>query len=98
MRALWAGIDNSEPLIHLQAKIESACGRAGLPPEGRKFHPHITLARCKNVREALAAEFVATYEGFDLPAIAVDNFLLFSSRMGRSGAVYATEAVYPLGR
>ena len=96
LRALWAGIENTALLIHLQAKIESACGRAGLLPESRKFHPHVTLARCKNAREELAAEFVATYQGFDLPAIPVDRFFLFSSRMGRSGAVYATEAVYPL--
>ena len=83
-------------LDQLQAKIEAACGRSGLPPEGRKFHPHVTLARCKNVREAPAAEFAATYPGFDLPAIVVDAFTLYSSQMGRSGAVYSAEAVYPL--
>ncbi len=71
---------------------------AGLLPEGRKFHPHVTLARCKNVPEAPAAEFVATYSGFDLPAINVDAFTLYSSRTGRAGAVYAPEAVYPLER
>jgi len=98
VRALWAGVEKSEALVHLQAKIEAACINAGLPPEGRKFHPHITLARCKNVPEAPAAEFVATYEGFDLPAINVDAFTLYSSRTGRSGAVYTPEAVYPLER
>jgi len=96
VRALWAGVEKSEPLAHLQAKIETACGLAGLPPESRKFHAHITLARCKNAREAPAAEFVVTYEGFGLPAIPVDAFTLYSSRMGRSGAVYSPEAVYPL--
>lgn len=98
VRALWAGVEKSDALGHLQAKIEAACMNAGLAPEGRKFHPHITLARCKNVREELAAEFVATYEGFDLPAIPVDAFTLYSSHMGRSGAVYTPEAVYPLAR
>lgn len=96
VRALWAGVEKTEALVHLQAKIETACVQAGLAPEGRKFHPHITLARCKNVPEAPAAEFVATYEGFGLPAIPVGAFTLYSSRMGRSGAVYTPEAVYPL--
>lgn len=98
VRALWAGVEQTEPLARLQTKIETACVRAGLLPEGRKFHPHVTLARCKNVREAPAAEFVATYEGFNLPAIPVDAFTLYSSRTGRSGAVYVPEAVYPLER
>jgi 2'-5' RNA ligase len=98
VRALWAGVEKTEPLIRLQAKIEAACVHAGLLPEGRKFHPHVTLARCKNAPEAPAAEFAATYGGFDLPAIPVDAFTLYSSRMGRSGAVYSPEAVYPLDR
>lgn len=97
VRALWAGVEKTEPLVHLQAKIETACARAGLPAEGRKFHPHVTLARCKNVPEAPAAEFVATYGGFDLPPIPADGFTLFSSQMGRSGAVYTPETVYQLG-
>ena len=96
VRALWAGVEHSELLDHLQAKIETACGRAGLAPEGRKFHPHVTLARCKNVREAPAAAFAATYGGFDLPAIPVDAFTLFSSHTGGAGAIYTPEAVYPL--
>ena len=98
VRALWAGVEKTEPLTHLQAKIETACGRAGLPPEGRKFHPHVTLARCKNVPEEPAAAFAATHQGFDLPAISIGSFTLYSSRTGRAGAVYAPEAVYPLAR
>lgn len=95
-RALWAGVEKSEPLDHLQAKIEAVCVNAGLPPESRKFHPHITLARCRNVPEAPAAEFVATYGGFGLPPVQAAAFTLLSSHMGRSGAVYTSEAVYPL--
>ncbi len=96
VRALWAGIEKSKPLLRLQAKIETACVNAGLPPEGRKFHPHITLARCKNVPEEPANGFIATHDGFDLPAIPVDVFTLYSSRTGRAGAVYVPEATYPL--
>jgi 2'-5' RNA ligase len=98
VRALWAGVEQTEPLAHLQAKIEAASARAGLAPEGRKFHPHVTLARCKNGREGPAAEFVATYGGFDLPAIPIDAFTLYSSHLGSSGAIYTAEAVYPLER
>ncbi|NKB48031.1 MAG: RNA 2',3'-cyclic phosphodiesterase [Alphaproteobacteria bacterium] len=96
VRALWAGVENTEPLLHLQAKIEAASMRAGLPAESRKFHPHVTLARCKNAPEGPAADFVATYGSFDLPPIPVDAFTLYASQTGRSGALYTPEAVYPL--
>ena len=42
---LWAGIKPSPELKHLQAKVERAVRSIGLPPETRKFVPHITLAR-----------------------------------------------------
>ena len=46
IRSLWARVEPNEPLKRLQAKIEQAVQRAGAPPEGRKFKPHVTLARC----------------------------------------------------
>src|SRR5689334_12023836 len=42
--ALWAGVEPKAPLAALAAKIERACQAAGLAPEPRAFHPHITLA------------------------------------------------------
>ncbi len=96
VRTLWVGLEQSELLGRLQEKVEAACVRAGLEPDSRNFHAHITLARCKDVRLAPAEEFIATHSGFALPAISVDSFVLFSSRTGRSGAVYSPEAVYPL--
>jgi 2'-5' RNA ligase len=35
--ALWAGIARNPALEHLQAKIETALQRAGMPPEKRRF-------------------------------------------------------------
>ena len=43
--ALWAGVEPRAPLAALAAKVERACVGAGLEPERRAFHPHITLAR-----------------------------------------------------
>lgn len=96
VRTLWAGVERSDALVRLQAKIEQACQRAGLPPESRKFHPHITLARCRDVREALTQPFFAAFDGFSGGAIRVDAFTLYSSRLGRTGPVYSAEAHYPL--
>ena len=44
-RAVVASIVPSRPLIELQAELERLMQRFGLDPEGRKFTPHVTLAR-----------------------------------------------------
>src|SRR3546814_7720315 len=45
LRSVWVGVEPSEMLERLQAKVEQAVQRAGQPPEKRKFKPHVTLAR-----------------------------------------------------
>jgi len=44
-RAVVASVVPSRPLIELQAELERLMQRIGLDPEGRKFTPHVTLAR-----------------------------------------------------
>lgn len=84
---LWAGVQRSEPLERLQAKVERACQAAGLPPERRAFHPHITLARFP--RSAGPPRDIATLgASLRLPSFPVDSFDLIESELGHSGAVY----------
>ena len=45
---LWLGIDgNTDSLAELAAECERAAVRAGFEPEGRPFHPHLTLSRVR---------------------------------------------------
>lgn len=97
VRSLWAGVDGGPALAALQARVETACRRAGLPPEGRKFHPHVTLARCRDTTTQRIAGFLAEHGGFRAPAFPVRAFALYSSSLGRSGASYTREVAYPLG-
>src|SRR5208283_1312574 len=47
-RSLWVGVERRPELAVLRDKIDQALIRAGLPPEPRKFAPHVTLARLRN--------------------------------------------------
>lgn len=94
--ALWAGIERSEGLAHLQAKIESAVVRAGFPPETRKFTPHVTLARLNHANPDRLARFLSGNGLFRARPVWVANFALFQSLQGRGGAVYRALAEYPL--
>ena len=94
--ALWAGVAKSEPLMHLQAKIESSLVRSGLNPEERKFSPHITIARLKEMRPNRVEAWLADHGGFRTEPFQVDRFALFSSFLKSEGALYIEETSYPL--
>ncbi len=94
--ALWVGVRPCEALHHLHAKVERALVESGLPPEGRRFTPHVTLARLKSPDRRRLADFLAAHAPFRHGPIAVDRFVLYSSRLGRGGAVYTPERSYPL--
>ncbi|MBM3565513.1 MAG: RNA 2',3'-cyclic phosphodiesterase [Alphaproteobacteria bacterium] len=93
---LWAGVEKSEPLFFLRDKIESAAVRAGFAPEGRKFTPHVTLARLKDVPTERLGPYIETRHGFAAGPYAVTHFTLFESRQGGDGPHYEPLADYPL--
>jgi len=94
--ALWAGVKPAEPLARLAAKIEQTLQRAGLPPETRRYTPHITLARLKDSTPARVAQFLAENNLFRAEPFTATEFVLYSSHLGRQGAHYRVEAAFPL--
>jgi len=95
-RALWAGVARNPALVHLRDKIESAVVRSGQPPEGRKFVPHLTLARFKAETGHHLANFLAEHNLLKLGPIHVDRFTLFQSHLKRDGSLHEELADYPL--
>lgn len=96
-RALWAGVAAGEALQHLAAKIESALQRMGLPAETRKYSPHVTLARLRDVPVSEIQRFLSTHAMFKSPTFEVRQFALFSSQQSAKGSRYRVESTYPLG-
>jgi len=89
-RALWVGVQDLSrgSLVALQANVESAMVRTGLKPEGRKYTPHMTLARFKNVPELHLANFIESHGALALEPIDVEGFTLFQSHLTHTGAQY----------
>ncbi len=96
-RAIWADLIACPELSHLQSKIEIALQRCGLPPEGRTFTPHITLARFRHrMSKPHLNTWLATNQELDLVSFPVSDFILFSSLLGNTASVYKEEAAYSL--
>lgn len=96
-RVVWVGIHKNEQLIHLRNRIESALVRTGLEPEGRKFSPHITLARLRNTPGSRIGAYLAHNSFFATEEFPVNEFLLYSSVLNSKGAKHYIEDAYPLG-
>ncbi len=96
VRSLWAGFAPSAVLVRLRDKVESAIVRAGYDPEGRKFTPHVTIARFKKTPPARVGAFIEDVVGFPMEPFAVRHFTLFESILGRQGAHHRAVAEYPL--
>ncbi|HET9810356.1 MAG TPA: RNA 2',3'-cyclic phosphodiesterase [Sphingomicrobium sp.] len=94
--ALWAGVEPRKPVAELAAKVDRACVNAGLEPERRAFHPHITLARWNRHNAEPARDFERRHPDLVTEPFAVDRFILFESRLSRHGAHYVEIASYPL--
>jgi 2'-5' RNA ligase len=96
LRTLWVGVEREPALVTLQAKIEQALIRAGLPPEPRKFSPHVTLARLRDPRRGELQEYLAAHAQFRAEPLRVDRFSLIASYPTKAGSVYEDQADYPL--
>jgi 2'-5' RNA ligase len=95
-RSLWVGVEDRAELTRLQGKVERALQSAGLAPEGRKFKAHVTLARFKGNPGAKLHDYLAGHALYRSAPFDVREFVLFSSFLSRTGAIYRPEALYPL--
>ena len=93
--AVWIGVASTPPLVDLQAAVERAAVRSGLAPEEKRFRPHITLARLRDTPQPRLQAFVAGHNLFK-DSVPVEEFALFSSKLGAGDPVYVEEASYPL--
>ncbi len=94
--SVWAGVSVSPDMLALQAEIERICQRIGLPPDPRKFMPHVTLARLKNCRLDDVVHYLSGRGNFYTAPFNVSRFVLMSSKESVGGGPYLTEEIFSL--
>lgn len=95
-RAVTATVAPSPALMELQAEHERLLQRVGLEPQGRKYTPHVTLARLRDSSSRAVADYLAARGFFRSPKFRVERFVLFSSRASTGGGPYVVEEAFPL--
>src|SRR5262245_1652289 len=91
-RAVVATAAPTPALLEVQAKQERMMQRVGLEPEGRKYTPHVTLARLRDTSSREVADYLSTRQPFYAPAFPIGRFVLYSSRASVGGGPYVVEA------
>ena len=95
-RAVVAAVGQSPALYELQSEHERLMQRIGLAPEGRKYTPHVTLARLRDTSSRQVADYLAVSEPYRSASFRASRFVLFSSRTSVGGGPYVMEAAYAL--
>jgi 2'-5' RNA ligase len=101
-RVLWAGLDLDEhgrtELERLATGSRAAANRAGIPVDGQRFRPHVTLARLGHPTEV--SNWVRLLDGYTGPRWVADRVALVASYLGegpRGRPRYETVEEFALG-
>lgn len=96
IHAVWAGVEESDPLRRLARACEVAARRAGLKADTRAYKPHVTLAYLRRPAPADVAAWIQENNLLHTPPFRVTSFGLYSSWQSDQGSWYRLEREYPL--
>ncbi len=86
-RVIWGDVHDPGDCNTLAAAIEKALVPLGIPAEGRRFRPHITLARVRQSHPDIFEE-VAGISNSCSGSFPVDRFVLKKSELTPQGPIY----------
>ena len=95
-KIIWIGVGRGHPhLFQVHKRVQEAALAAGIEPELRPWHPHITLARCRDVAPQSIRKFLQSNVDLDTGIIRVEAFHLYSSKLTPAGPINTQELTVP---
>src|SRR5215470_6853496 len=69
-KIIWIGVGKAHPhLFQIHKRVLEAALAVGIEPELRSWHPHITMARCRDVSAQALRKFLQSNAEFDVEMI-----------------------------
>ena len=91
-KIIWIGVGKAHPhLFQIHKRVQEAALAVGIEPELRPWHPHITIARCRDVSAQSLRKFLQSNAELDAGMIRVDAFHLYSSKLTSAGPIHMRE-------
>ncbi len=86
---IWAGIRPNEAILEVQRIAEDVAQRVGCSKEKNRFHPHVTLARIKDPRNASGWQrYLAAEKDWEGGEVCVEQVAVFQSELTPRGPIY----------
>jgi RNA 2',3'-cyclic 3'-phosphodiesterase len=91
-KIIWISVGHGHPhLFQVHKRVQEAALAAGIEPELRPWHPHITIARCRDVAPQSIRKFLQSNVDLDVGTIRVEAFHLYSSKLTPAGPIHTRE-------
>ena len=91
-KIIWIGVGKAHPhLFQIHKRVQESALAAGLKPDLRPWHPHITIARCRDVSAQSLRKFLQANGELDAGMIRVEAFHLYSSKLTPAGPIHTRE-------
>lgn len=88
-RVFWAGVRRgAEELTRLAQQVNTALVPLGLQSDQRPYHPHLTLCRVRDTRQARWDQAIEMAEAWQWPRMAVSRLVLWQSILQSHGPEY----------
>jgi RNA 2',3'-cyclic 3'-phosphodiesterase len=91
-KIIWIGVGKAHPhLFQIHKRVQEAALAVGIELELRPWHPHVTLARCRDVAPQSIRKFLQANVDLDAGMIHVEAFHLYSSKLTPAGSIHTRE-------
>lgn len=91
-KIIWIGVGKAHPhLFQIHKRVQEAALAVGLEADLRPWHPHITLARCRDVPGGALRKFLRSNAEHDAGMFRVEAFHLYCSELTPAGPVHTCE-------
>ena len=95
-KVLWLGPkQGSEEMTRINADIDSGLERIGFEPERRKFHPHLTIARIKDLEKSRTLVRVHRQRQLEPITFTATGITIYESKLQKTGSEYFPVRFFP---
>lgn len=96
VKIIWIGVGQGHPhLFQLHKRVQEAALTSGIEPDLRPWHPHITLARCRDVPGGALRRFLKSNAALDAGMFRVEAFHLYCSELTPTGPIHTCQLSIP---
>ena len=92
-KIIWIGVGKGHPhLFQLHKRVQEAALAVGLEADLRPWHPHITLARCREkIPGGALRKFLKSNANLDAGMFRVEAFHLYCSELTPAGPIHTCQ-------